>query len=242
MFDDNTLSSRNAEPFDDAAILALFREWCEAIRHLEALPNASDDDPERVAAHARCSSLEAAISDTASTGPAGLAVKIYIETFHEHGCRSADPCEIGKHKDQRINETLLSALRDARRFLPELAPLCAAVLDEDEQPSDDAALLAADRELTNLKEREKAVYRAHPNISVEDEQRLVCDVFDKALRAVENRIAATPPTTFAGAAVKLRRLFETGIAGAMSDIDVASLRQVQALIEREACATATPAV
>ena len=231
MFDDDTLNNC------DDRILTLFREWCEAIRHLEALPTASDDDPERVAAHARCSGLEAAISDTASSGPAGLAVKIYIETFHEHGCRSADPCEIGKHKDQRINETLLSALRDACRFLPELVPLCAAVLEEEEQPADDdAALLAADRELTNLGEREKAVYRAHPNMSGEDEQRLVCDVFDKALRAADERIDALPPQTLAGAAVKLRRiLYDRGHGEMMLCAErVASLRQVLALIEREA--------
>ena len=114
--------------------------------------------------------------------------------------------KLASTKDQRINARC-SHPSASLPVPPELVPLCAAVLEEEEQPADDdAALLAADRELTNLGEREKAVYRAHPNMGGDDEQRLVCDVFDKALRAADERIDALPPQTLAGAAVKLRRI------------------------------------
>lgn len=117
-----------AETGDDSAILALFREWCEAVRYSA---RDFDEESESEAACARVYGIEDAISDIAATGAAGLAIKIYIRSRTDHAVAGGDPCGLGAAA--YMEEMEASILRDACRFVPELGPLCAAVLESEEE-------------------------------------------------------------------------------------------------------------
>lgn len=110
--------------------MSLFREWCEVVRYLPTFPSSDDDDPEWVATLARIDDLEAAIADTPAAGPAVLAIKVYLHCYVEHATLSDNPGGLGE--DGHISQTEISAIKDAVRFVPELAPLCAAALEERE--------------------------------------------------------------------------------------------------------------
>ena len=81
MFDDDTLNSRNAEPIDDAAILALFREWCEARDILRRCRTPATTIPNGLPLTPAEAVWKPRSPIRRSNGLAGLAVKIYIETF-----------------------------------------------------------------------------------------------------------------------------------------------------------------
>ena len=244
MFDDKTFEQMRSESGGETEILALFREWVVARRAVAAY--VGDDDAEFNTLIFKANEIRDSVLAIPAAGMQGFAVKAYL-------CCHCQLDDEGAHELAELPDfysideiyetqrTMQAFVRELPRFAPELAPFCEPFLaereeeEEEEQPAgDDAALLAASLELANLREREAAVYRAHPNMNVEDEQRLVLNVFEQPRDCLETKIAATPPTTLAGAAVKLRRLFETEIAEVMSDIDVDLLRQVLALIEREA--------
>lgn len=100
---------------------------------------------------------------------------------------------------------------------------------------EDADLLAAARKIAALQEREATIYREYAGrMTMEIEQRLVIDALDPDRWAAEAIIEATPPQTLAGAAVKLRAIAAYCDDAAVGEGDVASLRQVLALIERAA--------
>lgn len=100
---------------------------------------------------------------------------------------------------------------------------------------EDADLLAAARKIAALQEREATIYREYAGrMTMEIEQRLVIDALDPDRFAAEAIIYATPPQTLAGAAVKLRAIAAYCDDAAVGEGDVASLRQVLALIERAA--------
>jgi hypothetical protein len=73
--------------------------------------------------------IEQAIIDAPSAGPAGLAIKAYLRYHYEHGSNEvAEPCPL--LDEGYLNpETDRSIIKDAVRFLPESAPLAAAVLE-----------------------------------------------------------------------------------------------------------------
>jgi hypothetical protein len=68
-------------------------------------------------------------------------IKVFLRHKDEHqGTRGGDPCKlcapvIGE-RDGIVDEVEESLLRDAVRFLPELAPLCAAAIEERAEPND----------------------------------------------------------------------------------------------------------
>jgi hypothetical protein len=108
-----------AQPvLDDRRILGLFREWRAAWDQLDAIADCDSDGPAAVAALARLRVIEKAIADTPAEGVIGLAVKFCL----------------GLWKDGHLfGQITRSSLRDAARFVPELAPLCAEILEEEEE-------------------------------------------------------------------------------------------------------------
>jgi len=105
-----------------------------------------------------------------------------------------------------LHETIRAELRDlVRPSLPAAG-------------GDDADLLAA--------ERAYAEWQADESIGDDD---------DVTWQVLSEKITVTPPTTLAGAAVKLRAILALeDIGNGLNDDEIASLRQVLALIEREA--------
>ena len=145
------------ETGDDGAILALFREWCEAVRYSA---RGFDEESESEAACARVYGIEDAISDIAAIGAAGLAIKIYIRSRTDHAVADGDPCGLGA---AYMEETEASILRDACRFVPELAPLCAAALESEEEDGAGEAEGEADHPATEaLENLAAAILRSSP--------------------------------------------------------------------------------
>jgi hypothetical protein len=126
-----------AQPSDDAEILSLFREWITAHRQLAAEP----DDQQSDKLNDRIYELVAAITATPAAGAAGLAVKVYLsihmqdtglpidcgEFSKDAAALSGDALgDVERHDDARLERAMLE---DAVRFVPELAPLAANVIN-----------------------------------------------------------------------------------------------------------------
>jgi hypothetical protein len=122
---------------DDSKILSLFREWMDAQRAGQSL---SADEPEEshAAVERHLVELLRAITDLPAEGAKGLAIKNYLAA-HMGGimCGGGDDAaaipsdvwkdaDFEKHEDARLERAIL---KDAVRFVPELAPLAAAALD-----------------------------------------------------------------------------------------------------------------
>ncbi len=104
----------DAEPvLGDRRILGLFREWRARGDQMDAIADGDDNGP----ALARLRVIEKAIADMPAEGVIGLAVK---------SCLSLWKGDLG-------GELTCSTLRDVARFVPELAPLSAMVLEEEEE-------------------------------------------------------------------------------------------------------------
>jgi hypothetical protein len=108
----------------DSKILALFREWVAARRHMSAVP-----DEEFEAACAVLRRIEDTINETPSSGAAGLAIKSYLALHAEGGNDPKDAAALG---DAAINY-YASILKDAISFVPELAPLARHAIEVAEQ-------------------------------------------------------------------------------------------------------------
>jgi hypothetical protein len=118
--------SAAAEPVTgDHRILALFHEWRASNDRLDAVGDLDENDPVFVTALARhratIKATEEAIVETPADG-IGIAVKFFL------GLWDADPELSGG-----VDAFARSALRDAARLVPELAPLCTRVLAENEE-------------------------------------------------------------------------------------------------------------
>ena len=80
--------------------------------------------------------IEDYLIKTPASGPIGLAIKVFLRHKDEHqgGSRGGDPCKlcvpVKGERDGIVDDVEESLLRDAVRSLPELAPLCAAVIEE----------------------------------------------------------------------------------------------------------------
>lgn len=101
----------------------------------------------------------------------------------------------------------------------------------------DSTLLAAERRLAELKLTEDETYRSYSEagrpITFENEEELICDVFDEEVLAALRIIDETPQQSLVGAAVKLRRLATKEDDGLEQPLSYASVRQVLAIVERE---------
>jgi hypothetical protein len=113
-------------PSDDSQILLLFREWVTARRTADALHGENGESAEYKAAAEAAEKIESALIAIPSNGAAGLAIKSYL-ALHADGADYDDAAALGDHA---LNwEVDAAILRDAIRFVPELAPLAAAALD-----------------------------------------------------------------------------------------------------------------
>jgi hypothetical protein len=129
MFDDTILTERAG----DAALRALFREWCEAKRQYIDMLN----DEEATAIDARAQAIERQICNIPAPGAAGLALKAYLLVhLHEQAWRK-DNAALPEPEDSCMdNYVAQSIIRDAVRFVPELEPLAADFINEPMPPSE----------------------------------------------------------------------------------------------------------
>jgi len=106
---------------DDAEILSLFRRWIDEVRFLA---NLRDDQAVQEASCDRQLDLEAEIDDVSAQGPAGLAIKAYLYIYWTAGpAADGDPASVSPGNDDDGMYHALAVLRDAARFVPEIAQL-----------------------------------------------------------------------------------------------------------------------
>ena len=136
----------------------------------------------------------------------------------------------GADEDGSLIDTVLAGLRDMQ---PE-ASRSSFVSDMNQR---DSTLLAAEQRLAELQLAEDETYRSYREagqpITIENEQELICDVFDDEIFAAQRIIDETPPQSLVGAAVKLRKLAAKQEDGLEGPLSYASVRQVLAIVERE---------
>lgn len=111
---------------DDSNILALFYDWVDEARRVQALPDQIED--ERFFEAVDCeSAIQHAIFDIPSTSLRGLAIKVYLQIHHEAIARPAgEYCAVYRDSDADARDDLEahasnSILDDVVRFAPELA-------------------------------------------------------------------------------------------------------------------------
>jgi hypothetical protein len=124
-----------AEPVTgDRRICELFCEWQAAWRYSDSIGKTATDE-EMDEATSKASRFEDAIAETAAEGIAGLAVKLFVDYHQQDPCaRAGDPCALSGNADLAERSGLaLSAIKDIARLVPELAPLCAPALAENEE-------------------------------------------------------------------------------------------------------------
>jgi hypothetical protein len=106
-------------------------------------------------------------------------------------------------------------------------------------PDGDAGLIEAERRLHELDPRRPALGN---NSTMGEEE--ITDIAFNAMCRLDERIATTPATTLAGAAVKLRRLLhpELGMEIGVGENDFPCLHHILSVIEREAGVASSPEV
>jgi hypothetical protein len=126
MFDEKTLAERDG----DAAILGLFRGWCEVKRLYAAW---LDNDEDMAGAIDECAlAIERQIYKIPASGTAGLAVKTYLlihlhaSAWTENMAALAEPAG----GDCLDNDLAQSIIRDSVRFAPDLEPLAVDFLKD----------------------------------------------------------------------------------------------------------------
>jgi hypothetical protein len=131
-----------AMPADaDSRILSVFREWMAARRHAGALYVRELPDKEvEKQAWAHVNQLHCVIFDTPAAGVVGLAIKAYLQVHDWDQGRREDGAAV-----TRDSEDWQGLLKDAVRFVPELAPLAANALKEPDEDED-----VDDREEENI--------------------------------------------------------------------------------------------
>lgn len=248
MFDEKTLAERDG----DAAILAAFQEWREARQQYcdaddRAAENRADD---------RICMTQNRLADLPASGVMGLSLKAFVlahlimeradfETtpFDWSEANEADPAALGRftpeHYDSRgvltwAERALRGLVTDAARFIPELAPLAAGIIDapvtlpeprEDEQkaalrrrckalaaeypvddlPDGDAGLIEAERRLREIQAREKVLYDEF-KVSMEVEEKIINPILDPPENKLIDFIQETKPETMIGIALKMRHI------------------------------------
>ena len=142
MFDNDTFKQRYDG--DDAALLTLFREWRAGMQDIEGQRPAEETDDQFNAANDAVFDIARQIYDTPAAGPVGLAIKAFMLAFEV--CiddvdrpRSDEPASLGKFDLAQnhygagdtlylCNHALKGLAGDIARFVPELAPLVAGVV------------------------------------------------------------------------------------------------------------------
>src|SRR6202035_5274461 len=117
------------------AFLTVFRQWIEAHLAAAQIGEATGDSPEFDAAMDRVNDLERGIAKIRALGPVGLAVKAYLAAHYEHGPNLGDhPAGVAR-LDPALHgalttDNLVSLIRDAARFVPEIATLAEPLIGE----------------------------------------------------------------------------------------------------------------
>jgi hypothetical protein len=127
---------------DDAEMLSLFRQWIEGHRAAERMDKSIEAEDAYDAAIDRICDIEHEIADIPASGPVGFAVKAYLACYFEHLPRSGDDpagvslisrdcvIEPGAILDDFVSFHCIAAvIRDAARFVPEIAELGRLVID-----------------------------------------------------------------------------------------------------------------
>ena len=122
----------------DDAILTLFREWIAAHLAAQQIGKTTGDSPEFNAAIDRVCALEYAIPKIPEQGLIGCAIKAYLIAHHEltpaYGAHPAGlgalaPGDYFNGSDLPLGLTsLVSLIRDAARFVPEIATLAVPLI------------------------------------------------------------------------------------------------------------------
>jgi hypothetical protein len=243
---------------EDAAILSLFRQWIDGQRAAGLIVDESENGDKVAAANERLDSLTREIDDLPAQGMAGLAIKSYLAIHFDHhafesggdsaGLRSLDPKMLGRG----VN-SIVAMLRDAARFVPEIAPLVpredeterhaeadlpalrervAAIVAEFDVPlpEGDAGLAEAERRLHEMSKSSKALYREF-EITMEIEAEITLHR-DRVEERCHDALTDTEPQTLAGAATILRYLLGVHGKDLLNGADE-PIANVVALIDRQ---------
>jgi hypothetical protein len=129
-------------PGCDARILALFRERNAAYRAAARISEAIEAEDEYDATIGRICDIEHEIADIPATGPIGFAVKAFLACYYEHQPAAGDDAAgvsllTRKHvvepdtvlDDYVSFHCIAAVIRDAARFVPEIAELARLVID-----------------------------------------------------------------------------------------------------------------
>ena len=119
----------------DDAILTVFRQWIDAHLAAAEIGKATGDSREFDAAMDRVNDLECGIAKIRALGPVGLAVKAYLAAHYEHGPNLGDhPAGVARLDPAphgALNtDNLVSLVRDAARFVPDIATLAVPLIGE----------------------------------------------------------------------------------------------------------------
>jgi hypothetical protein len=253
------------EQTGDEKILALFREWIAAHAAADALiANKAHPytDEDMAVPLDRAQAAEDRILEIPASGAVGLAIKGYLTALVVRWDDRDDEDPAGslgriKHENYRTDGTLAwegsttqSFARDALRFVPELAPLVAGVINApqvlafmeregkaigigDAAPSlgisSDAALRDVPLFCTDADflaaEREIAELRAErqalsPSIKTQADEERLDKPLSDRMWALYDQITLSPPVSLASAAVKLRLLADPDLVAFRSGINI----------------------
>jgi hypothetical protein len=228
--------STDLDPFshtrgDDDAIMSLFRRWRDEL-HVAEMPV---DEVEANALAAVVWNTEHEIAATPASGAAGLSIKAYVMAYRSEECGQGDSGALGAFTADAygvggrlcLKPALLRGLvADAVRFVPELAPLAAGMIEAPRCGDGDAALIGAEREVRDEFQRRAALREAGAD---EDE---ISETTSRPIVELIRIINGTPPMTIAGCAAKLRFLTdEENIEIGDDPDDHTSLGQILTFLE-----------
>jgi hypothetical protein len=117
-------------PIDDRQILELFREWIGAQRAWSAVND--EEEAEQKAAWQAAVAIRDKIALMPAAGPIGISIKVFLHLHLNDDWHRDDAAALsGQGSSLYVDGGLEKAiLRDAVRFVPELAPLAANMLKE----------------------------------------------------------------------------------------------------------------
>ena len=115
---------------EDQQILSLFRRWIEAYRSAAEIGEAGLESHHDAACDA-FREIEHKIVDTQAQGPIGLSIKAYLIAHDAHGgSRECAPAGLRDFEPGTAPECTRSLMRDAARFVPEIAELAAPMIGQ----------------------------------------------------------------------------------------------------------------
>jgi hypothetical protein len=116
----------------DDKILALFREWVKTENAATAAVHSVDPE-EYKAAEAAALEMADAIAAIPATGVIGLSIKAYLLVHNQDG----HFCAAALRDEGDWSTVDKSVVRDIVRFVPELAPLVASVIENEPKYQND---------------------------------------------------------------------------------------------------------